>query len=140
MSINIDFLTRYIHALERAHDGVRQFAADDVLYDVFRAACVKEFEIILEPCGNLLKKRLRPFMASNRKADTLYFKDIFRLAAKHGLMSVEACERWFTYRDTRNDTAHHYGAHFAETTLELLPSFLADARQVAEVLSEPTDD
>lgn len=140
MRINTDFLARCIQALERAQEGLRNFDSEDVLYDVFRAACVKEFEIILEQSGKLLRKRLRPFFASNREADRLMFKDIFRHAAKHGLISVEACERWLVYRDTRNDTTHLYGAQFAERTVKLLPSFISDAKQVREVLSEPTDD
>ena len=64
---------------------------------------------MLEQSGSLLKKRLRPYFASNRQADVLTFKDVFRHAAKHGLISVDACERWCVYRDNRNDTAHDYG-------------------------------
>ena len=140
MRINTDFLTRCIRALEGAYDHLRKYVPGDVFYDIFRAACVKEFEIILEQIGKLLKNRLRPFMVSNRKADTLTFKDCFRKAAQHGLISVDACERWLIYRDTRNDTAHDYGAQFAETTLKLLPRFISDAKQATAVLSEPFDD
>ncbi|MCY3691217.1 MAG: nucleotidyltransferase substrate binding protein [Chloroflexota bacterium] len=68
------------------------------------------------------------------------FKDSFRHAAKHGLISVEACERWFAYRDNRNDTAHDYGADFAETTLKLLPTFIVDARELARVIVEGDDE
>ena len=39
--------------------ALRTTAPDDVLYDVFRAACVKEFELILEQGGRLLRKSLR---------------------------------------------------------------------------------
>ena len=140
VSINTDFLTRCIHTLETAFEQLQRQQPDDVSYDIFRAACVKEFEIILEQCGNLLKKRLRPFFASNRQADRLTFKDCFRYAVKHGLISVETCERWFEYRDNRNDTAHDYGEGFAETTLKLLPGFIADASELAAVVSEDNDD
>lgn len=148
MKLNTEYLKRCIRALETSYDRLQQLEPDEVLddipgvvfYDIFRAASVKEFEIILEQCGKLLKKRLRPFMASNRQADALTFKDRFRRAAQHGLISVDACERWLIYRDTRNDTAHHYGALFAEATLQLLPGFIADAKQMAEVLSERFDD
>lgn len=64
-------------------------------------------------------------------ADRLPFKDIFRHAVLHGLLSEEACERWYQYRDNRNVTAHDYGAGFAQETLKLLPRFLADARALA---------
>ena len=136
MTINTDFLTRRIDTLESASDELQRRGPDDI----FRAAAVKEFEIILEQCGSLLRKRIRPFFASNRQADKLTFKDAFRHGAKHGLISVEASERWFLYRDNRNDTAHNYGERFAETTLKLLPEFIRDAKQLAGVLAEGADD
>ena len=73
-------------------------------YDVFRAACVKEFELVLEQSGKLLRKRLAGYFASHRQADRLAFKDLFRHAAKHGLIAPAACERWLEYRDARNET------------------------------------
>ena len=133
---NTDFLMRCIGTLELALKQLQQHEPGEFIYEVFRSACVKEFEIILEQSGSLLKKRLRPYFASNRQADSLAFKDIFRYAAKHGLISVQACERWFEYRDNRNDTAHLYGEDFAETTLALLPQFIADAKELASVVSE----
>ena len=95
---------------------------------------------MLEQSGSLLKKRLSPYFASNRQADKLTFKNAFRGAAKHGLISVEACERWFTYRNNRNDTAQDYGEKFAETTLKLLPDFITDARELARIIAEGADD
>ena len=140
MSINTDFLVRSINTLESAFEQLRQRAPGDTFYEVFRAASLKEFEIVPEQSGSLLKKRLRPYFASNRQADGLTFKDAFRHAAKHDLISVEACEHWFAYRDNRNDTAHDYGEKFAETTLKLLPDFITDAGDLATVIAEGGDD
>ena len=140
MPINTDFLARRINTLESAFEQLQQSEPGDTFYEIFRAASVKEFEIVLEQSGSLLKKRLRPYFASNRQADMLTFKNVFRYAAKHGLLSVEACERWFTYRDNRNDTAHDYGERFAEATLKLLPEFIEDAKALANVLADGTDD
>ena len=94
MPINTDFLVRCINTLESAFEQLQQREPGDTFYEIFRAASVKEFEIVLEQSGNLVKKRLRPYFASNRQADRLTFKDAFRHAAKHDLLSVEACERW----------------------------------------------
>ena len=140
MRINTVFLRRCIQALEfaLAEAGKRQ-EANDFLYDIYRAACVKEFELVLEQIGKLLRKRLAAFFASNRQADRLIFKDLFRHAAKHGLMDPDTVERWLQYRDNRNDTAHNYGEDFAETTLKLLPAFLADAKALADMI-EAADD
>ena len=140
MPINTDFLARCINTLESAFEQLQQREPSDAFYDIFRAASVKEFEIILEQSGSLLKKRLRPFFASNRQADRLTFRDAFRYAAKHDLISVETCERWMTYRGNRNDTAHNYGEQFAETTLKLLPDFIEDARALERVIAEGEED
>ena len=91
MPINTDFLVRCIDTLESAFEQLQQREPGDTFYEIFRAASVKEFEIVLEQSGSLLKKRLRPYFASNRQADRLTFKDAFRHAAKHDLISVEAC-------------------------------------------------
>ena len=140
MTISTDFLVRCIDTLESAFEQLQQRGPSDTFYDIFRAASVKEFEIVLEQSGNLLKKRLRPYFASNRQADRTTFKNIFRHAARHGLISVEACERWLAYRDNRNDTSHDYGEEFAETTLKLLPDFIEDARELSRVIAEGGDD
>ena len=139
MTINTDHLNRCIHTLKSAWEGLQQYEPGDVLYEIFRAACVKEFELVLGQVGRLLKRRLRPYFASNRQADELYFNDIFRYAAKHCLISGEACERWLEYRATRNETAHEYGEKFAESTLELLPQFIADADELVDVIEGAGD-
>ena len=140
MAINTDFLIRCINKLEAAVDQLQQREASDELYDIFREASVKEFEIVLEQSGKLLTKRLRPYFASNRQADKLTFKNTFRHAARHSLITVDACERWFAYRDNRNDSANDHGDQFAETTLKLLPGFIEDARDLAGIIAQDADD
>ncbi len=136
--LNTDYFARCIATLERAQGYLSEHADDDAMYDIYRAACVKEFEIILEQSGKLLKKSLKPYFASPKQVDALIFKDVFRHAAKHGLISVEAVERWLAYRDNRNDTAHDFGEGFAEETLNLLPQFIADAKQLNDVIAKPS--
>ena len=141
MSIDTTFLRRCIGALETAFGEIgKHRKSDDFMYDIYRAACVKEFELVLEQSGKLLRKRLAAFFASNRQADRLVFKDLFRHAARHGLIESDVSERWLVYRDNRNDTAHHYGEGFAETTLKLLPGFIADAKALADMIDATPDD
>lgn len=134
--INTEYLLKCIQTLTRAHDALLQLSPDDNMHDIYRAACVKEFEIILEQSGKLLKKCLRPFFATPKLADRLTFKDIFRHAARHDLITLEEAERWLTYRDNRNDTAHDYGEGFANETLHLLPEFLRDARRLHKAITQ----
>ncbi len=139
MRLNTDHLRRCIDSIEESFGALSDPGLEDWLRDALRAACVKYFELILEQSGRMLRKRLRPWLASNRQADRLTFRDVFRHAAKHGLLTADASERWLEYRDNRNDTAHNYGENFAETTLTLLPSFITDAKVLADVI-EASDD
>ncbi|MBS0498626.1 MAG: nucleotidyltransferase substrate binding protein [Gammaproteobacteria bacterium] len=132
-SLNTDYFERCIATLSRAFNGLNQYPRDDDMYDIYRAACVKEFGIILEQTGKLLRKCLKPYFASSKQADQLMFKDIFRQAAKHGLITLDEAERWLVYRNNRNDTAHDYDEGFANQTLALLPQFIEDARRIPEV-------
>ena len=141
MSIDTTFLRRCINALEFAFcemDALQD--AEEYSYDIYRAACVKEFELVLEQSGKVLRTRSAAFFVSNQQADRLTFKDMFRHAAKHGLIDTDAVERWLGYRDNRNTTAHDYGKAFAEATLKLLPTFIADAKVLAEAIETVEDD
>ncbi len=140
MSIDTGFPERCIRALERALEQLRNNTPDAIDYEVYRAACVKEFEIILEQSGKLLRKCLADYFASNRQADAYNFRDIFRHVAKHDLLDAAACERWLQYRDNRNSAAHDYGIHFAEKTLALLPQFIIDARALAAAIRAAKND
>ena len=140
MNIDTTFLRRCIATLELALQHLKQAEEDAIIYDLHRAACVKEFELVLEQSGKLLRKRLTPYFASNRQADRLVFKDLFRHAAKHGLLDTGAVERWLRYRDNRSQTAHDYGSGFADATLKLLPGFVADANALAAMIESAPDD
>lgn len=135
-TLNTDYFSRCIATLNRAFEGLQQQPQESEMYDIYRAACVKEFEIILEQAGKLLKKCLKPYFSSSRQVDQLMFKDIFRQAAKHGLITLDEAERWLVYRDNRNDTAHDYGEGFANQTLLLLPQFIQDARRINAVIQQ----
>ncbi len=52
------------------------------------------------------------------------------------IMSIDAVERWFAYRDNRNNTAHDYGENFAKETLSLIPSFIDDVSQLEAILRQ----
>ncbi len=140
MTISTENISLCIHTLKSAWEGLHGYQPGDVLYEIYQAACVKECELVLEQSGRLLKRRLRPFFASNRQADQLSFNDIFRYAAKHSLINENACERWLEYRANRNDTAQEYGEHFAARALELLPQFIADADALVAMIEEGQDD
>jgi nucleotidyltransferase substrate binding protein (TIGR01987 family) len=136
MNIDTTYFSRCIVTLEKALELLHASDANDILYDMYRSACVKEFEIILEQSGKLLRKMLKPYFHSSAAVDKLVFKDLFRNAVLHGIMTTEECERWLKYRDNRNSTTHDYGIEFAEKTLIFLPQFVIDARQLSESINQ----
>jgi len=136
MHSNIDttFLNRCILALEKANTILGQYSTDDIEYDIYRSAIIKEFEIILEQSGKLLKKAIKPYFHSSKAVDRLYFKDIFREAGTHGLLDIDEVERWCEYRDNRNHTSHDYGEDLANNTLPLMKQFIIDAKKLSNIV------
>ena len=136
MKIDTTYYERCINTLEKAYALLLKADADNIDYDMYRSASVKEFEIILEQSGKLLKKILKPYFHSSASVDKMYFKDLFRHAVLRNVMTDEECERWLVYRDNRNNTAHDYGVNFAEETLKLLPQFIVDASTLADAIKQ----
>jgi nucleotidyltransferase substrate binding protein (TIGR01987 family) len=132
--IDTTFLNRCILALDKAYFTLEKYTIDDIEYDIYRSAIIKEFEIILEQSGKLLKKSLRPYFHTSKAVDKLYFKDIFREAGLHGLLTIDEVERWCKYRDNRNYTSHDYGESLANNTLVLIEQFIKDARKLVDIL------
>lgn len=135
MSINTEYLERCIETLEKSYSCIKTVEEGSIEYEMYRNSLVKSFEITLEQSGKLLKKRLEPFFASKKAVDTLNFKDLFREAHRHSLLNKDEVERWFKYRDNRNNTAHDYGKIFAEETLTLMDSFLRDVYHLKEIIA-----
>ncbi|WP_252179627.1 nucleotidyltransferase substrate binding protein [Endozoicomonas sp. 4G] len=134
MTIDTTFFSRCIKTLDTARQQLLDCEEGSIEYDMYRSACVKEFEIILEQAGKLLRKCLKDFVHSPKAVNRLVFKEVFRQAAQHSLLSIEETERWLIYRDNRNNTAHDYGKKFAEYTVKLLPDFIADATALEKAI------
>ncbi len=137
--IDTKYLERCIEAFDRAFKELSKQDEKNISYDIFRSAVIKDFEIILEQGGRLLKKCLVKYLHTHKAVDRLSFKDIFRQAAKNGLITIEETERWLNYRENRNATSHDYGVGLAEKTLPLIPQFIDDAKALVKVIQEEND-
>ncbi len=140
MNIDTAYMRRCIDMLESMVDALQRSSLKDNGFDLYGDIYIEKIDLVLEQSGKLLKKRLRPWFASNRQADRLTFRDTFRYAAKHSLISADACQRWLEYRDHRNHAENDAGRAFAESTLGLLPTFIEDARTLATTIEELNDD
>lgn len=132
--INTEYLEKCIETLEKAYTLLKKSEEGSIDYEMFRNSLVKGFEMTLEQSGKLLRKKLTPYFATKKAVDQLNFKDLFRHALKHSILTEDEVERWFKYRDNRNNTAHDYGRSFAEETLSLMDDFIKDAYRMKEVI------
>jgi len=132
--IHTEFLEKCIRTLEQSYTLLKSAEEDSIEYEMYRNALVKGFEMTIEQSGKLLRKKLAPYFSSKRELDRVNFKDLYRYALKHGLLESDAVERWFTYRDNRNSTAHDYGQAFAEETLVLIDDFIRDAKRLKAMI------
>ena len=135
-AIDTTFLERCISTLDKAYGLLKKAKNEEIDYDMYRSACVKEYEIILEECVKLLRKILKPYYHSSKAVDQLHFKEVFRQAALRSIITPKLCERFLEYRDNRNNTAHDYGVNFAEETLLLLHNFITDATDIAAAIRQ----
>ena len=136
MTLNTDHLKRCIQTLRSSLTFFEQAAPESIDQEIYRNAIVKGYELAQETSFKLLKKALRDYGHSAKKLDATPVKELLRLSATHSLMTLEEVERWFTYRDNRNNTAHDYGEVFAKQTLVLIPSFITDVARLETILRE----
>lgn len=136
MNLNTEHLKRCIQTLQSSLVLFERAEPDSINQEIFRNAIVKGYELAQETGFKLLKKALREYGHGSKKLDQTPVKELLRLSATHGLMTLEQVERWFAYRDNRNNTAHDYGEGFAKQTLVLLPAFIADVSSLEAILHQ----
>ena len=83
------YLERCISTLDKAYGLLQKANVDEIDYDMYRSACVKEYEIIIEQCGKLLRKCLKPYYHSSQAVDKLYFKDVFKQCVLRSIIAPE---------------------------------------------------
>ena len=132
--LNINQLRRCMKTLDSSLMFYQKAEGDSIEQEVFRNAIIKGYELTQETAFKLLKKALKAYGHGGKKLEATPVKDILRLAAVHDLLILPEVERWFSYRDNRNNTAHDYGEQFANETLTLIPVFLQDIATLADVL------
>ncbi len=132
----LDRLDACLDALDDADD-----ADDGLPRRLAGEVCAEYFEVALEQSGKLFRKSLRRWFASNRQADRLTFREVFRRAAKHGLIDIEAAERWLGYRDAVDGLVDRENDdRFDAAAIDLLRAFLADARALVDTIDDAPRD
>ncbi|MFH0799717.1 MAG: nucleotidyltransferase substrate binding protein [Pseudomonadota bacterium] len=100
--------------------------------DTVRAGVIQNFEFTYELCWKFIQRWLKEHQHLEDAALPRTRKDLFRLAAKHGL--IDSPERWFDYGDARNITAHTYDHQKAQIVYDAAIKFAKDARALLKRL------
>ncbi|MBP6219346.1 MAG: nucleotidyltransferase substrate binding protein [Oligoflexales bacterium] len=86
-----------------------------------RNSTIQCFEFSYE----LAWKSLKRYLSENHGVDESNIKNIYRLAAKNGL--IDPVENWFEYHKSRNLTSHTYNEETAEIVYIQAAAFYPDA-------------
>lgn len=132
--LNTDYLHRGVQTLQSSLQMYQVAEPDSIDQEIFCNAIIKGYEISQETAFKLLRKALKEYGHSSKTLNESPIKEILRLAAVHGLMSVEQVERWFIYRDDRVNFVHSELDAFAKKTIHLLPDFIVDISDLAQQL------
>ena len=119
-------------ALLRTEDPAVTEPLDEVTRSTLRAGVIQHFEFTFELCWKFMQRWLRT-NATPEEADLPRTrKDLFRAAARHGLISEPL--HWFEYAEARNITSHAYDIAKAAKVYAIARRFAPDARELLEQL------
>ena len=125
---DVDVLELALETVQRSRTGRR-------VGDRFRSSVANMFAITVDHFGKALGRWLASHSTSMDEAGVSEFEVAFRDAARLGLISGEACERWIEYRELSRKMASLDGKVFTETVLSTFPGFMDDARALVEVMA-----
>ncbi|MFH0985222.1 MAG: HI0074 family nucleotidyltransferase substrate-binding subunit [Candidatus Omnitrophota bacterium] len=134
MILDLTPLKKAINQLGKSLQFARSEDAkkNEELFIQFRAASIQAFEYSYELCVKMLQRHLELSASSTQNIDHLSFRDLVRTGAEKGL--IPDPEKWFSYRELRNITAHTYDEAKADRVYQTLPAFLRSAEDLLKLL------
>ncbi len=131
MQISISNLEKALITLDESYE-ILSNNKNDYLTTVLEDAVIKRFEYTLEISKKIMKKVLKKFY--DKQEEELTVNNIFRFM--YGYNYISDWERWRTYHEKRNTTAHEYNLEKSRKLLGLIPDFLRDTKELIKNLKE----
>lgn len=130
MQLDFTSLEKAISQLKKSIDFCNSDLAknDAEIFFQFRSASIQAFEYSFELSVKFIRRKLEIMETAEDVIDNLGYRDLIRKAAERGLL--EEVERWFVYREKRNETSHTYDYRKAENIYKILPEFLISAEKI----------
>jgi nucleotidyltransferase substrate binding protein (TIGR01987 family) len=126
--MKIDYLAKALTSLDKA---LQRFSTDSSDLEI-RDACIQRFEYTYELSIKLLKRFLEFEMPIAEKVDQLNYRDLIRVACEVGLLRNP--EKWFVYREARNQTSHVYDEIQAAAVFAIIPDFFQESSKFYQAL------
>jgi len=140
MALDLSSLKQALTSLETARSVVDSAQKNDAfstdMIETMKAGVIQNFEFTYELCWKFMQRWIR-VNKTPEAADPRTRKDLFRLAARYGL--IEDPLKWFEYGEARNITAHTYNRAKADIVFDAALRFLDDARYLFNQLEEHND-
>lgn len=128
----IDALRRSVNASGKAMDSLGEDMRETV-----RAGVIQHFEMAYEQCWKFIQRWMRENTSPEDADYPRTRKELFRMAARHGLVSDPTA--WFSFGDARNLTLHTYDEAQAVSVYDTALAFLPHAQELPKRLEECND-
>ncbi|MBI5526745.1 MAG: nucleotidyltransferase substrate binding protein [Deltaproteobacteria bacterium] len=139
MPLKLESLRKSIEALERSTNAAaaNMDTLSEDLRETVRAGVIQPFEVAYEQCWKFIQRWLRENRISEDADHPRTRKELFRMAARHGLIADPT--PWFEYGEVRNETTHTYDEEQAAAAYETAKKFIVDARDLFARLDSKND-
>ena len=130
-----------IMLLETAYTLLLNKAESDVHLEIYRAACIKQFEVIVSQSLSLLIGYQSVSEAGLITLTAFSAHDTYRSAAiLGGPLPITATKRWINYYKLRSKTIATYELSVINEILAILPKFIKDSKALAQSLQAGYED
>ncbi len=138
MSLDLDNLRSAVASLERSLRVAEAMSDMPLeLRETVRAGVIQNFEVAYESSWKFIQRWLRENTTPTDADSPRTRKDLFRLAARTGLLADPT--PWFGFGEARNLTSHTYDEVQAEGCLSTARVFLPYAQDLLLRLEERND-
>ncbi|MFN3412507.1 MAG: nucleotidyltransferase substrate binding protein [Thermoanaerobaculum sp.] len=121
-------LARAVASLQRGLSRWQANPEDEELRD----AVIQRFEFTFELAWKFVRRQLAQELPSPRDLSLMSFQELFREAARRGL--IRDPEQWFFFRYCRNLTSHTYDPAKAKEVADAAGPFLQEAQALLSEL------
>ena len=139
MALDLDSLIKSVRVLDRSITAAEEFmeSLSEDLQETVRAGVIQNFEVAYEQCWKFIQRWIRENRSPEDADSFRTRKELFRMAARVGLISDPI--PWFEFGEARNRSSHTYDESQAILVYDAAKRFLPYAQELLERLEARND-